>query len=247
MHRLFRLTLLLVLVGILAFGESIADQIYVSGRLAPGTVRVFRKDNTYIVNRDYVIGGTLIIEPGTTVKFYPNGRLIDSVGGRIIADGFAKASYNARPDGIDPMATPNAPGFTGYADMKYFLYRGGQSTVNVQTSRDLTVNSQKYDHIFNVTIDTAARQLKDLRVNEIGNPLPSNRVIIPFEQALMFDAARLETDPNNDINLNIKPWARLGAKPVDITDGKIYFRGQPSRIVAMSFCEPRSWTRVLSS
>ena len=240
MHRLFRLTLLLVLVSILALSESFADQIYVSGRLAPGQVRVFLKDNTYIINRDYVIGGTLIIEPGTTVKFYPQGRIIDSVGGRIIADGFAKATYNANPGGIDPIATPgssqNMPGFSGYADLKYFLYAG---TSSVQSTRDLTVHPQKYDHIFNVTLDTAARQIKDLTLSEIGVPLLVNRVIIPFEQAFMFTAARLEIDPNNDINLNIKPWSRLGAKSPNVTDGKIYFRGQPENNFS------REWGHIL--
>ena len=85
MQRLFRLSLFTVLLGILILAEGIAQkpQVFVSGRIAPGDVRVFQKDSVYIVDRDYVIGGTLIIEPGTDIKFYPNGRIIDSVGGRI--------------------------------------------------------------------------------------------------------------------------------------------------------------------
>ena len=34
---------------------------------------------------------------------------------------------------------------------------------------------------------------------------------------------------------------------VDLTSGALTVEEPPSRIVAMSFCEPRSWTRVLSS
>jgi hypothetical protein len=106
MQRLLRLSLFLVLLGIITFNTYAQPQVYVSGRVAPGDIRVFFKDTVYIINRDFVIGGTLIIEPGTTVRFYPNGRLIDSVGGRIIADGFASATYTANPGGLNPTAIP---------------------------------------------------------------------------------------------------------------------------------------------
>ena len=111
MHRLLRLSFLMVLFGLLTFLEVYSQtdrQVTVSGRVAPGDVRVFVKDSIYNINRDYVIGGTLLIEPGTTINFYPNGRLIDSVGGRIIADGFARAQYTANPRipaGDNPFST----------------------------------------------------------------------------------------------------------------------------------------------
>jgi len=100
MKRLFRLSILMVLLGILSVGTTLAQQVYVSGRVAPGDVRIFVKDSVYIIDRDYIIGGTLIIEPGTTVYFYPQGRIIDSTGGRIIADGYAKATYTQNPAGL---------------------------------------------------------------------------------------------------------------------------------------------------
>ncbi|HZV13078.1 MAG TPA: hypothetical protein VFA55_07665, partial [Candidatus Kapabacteria bacterium] len=55
-------------------------------------------DTLYQVSGDYIIdsGAVLVVAPGTTVEFLPNGRVIDSVGGKIIADG----SMNVAWDGI---------------------------------------------------------------------------------------------------------------------------------------------------
>ena len=87
MQRLFRSTIFIAVLTLLStsivFGQD--RTVEVSGKLAPGDVRVFVKDSVYRINQSYVIGGTLIIEPGTLVRFSPNGRLIDSTGGRIIA------------------------------------------------------------------------------------------------------------------------------------------------------------------
>lgn len=227
MQRLLRLSLFLVLIGIIAVSNTYAQpQAYVSGRVAPGDVRVFVKDTVYIINRDYVIGGTLIIEPGTTVKFYPNGRLIDSVGGRIIADGYANASYNPNPSGLDPSATPYSPqnpfGWDGYSDLNYFVYTG---VVNVGTVRDLTVSPAKYYYMFGVILDTSTRRFSNYP--EVPIPLGPNQVLVPFEYAIMFTAARLFNDPDNDINLRIQPWTRYFGKSVNITSSKIRFVGQP--------------------
>lgn len=87
---------ILALVGLnVAYGQK--PDIFVSGKIEPGEVMVFLKDNNYIINKSLTVGGTLIIEPGTTVYFNPNSSLIDSTGGRIIADGLASAVYNPNP------------------------------------------------------------------------------------------------------------------------------------------------------
>jgi len=191
---------------------------------------VFVKDSLYIIDRDYVIAGTLIIEPGTTVKFYPNGRIIDSTGGRIIADGAAQAFYAANPDGIDPIQPPgsptNMPGFTGYADMNYFLYQGTGKTVNTTTVYDKTVHTDKHDVMFNVVLDKNARRIVNLTDNEVGTTLAGDRAKVPFEAAIMFYASRLQLDPQNDVALNLYPWKRYGGRSVDVTSGTIFFKGQ---------------------
>jgi hypothetical protein len=74
----------------------------ISGRVAPNEVRIFLKDTLYRISGTYMIAGTLIIEPGTTVEFLPNGRIIDSVGGRIIADGYVSATYDQYPGRVQP-------------------------------------------------------------------------------------------------------------------------------------------------
>jgi len=184
MHRLLRLSFLFVLLGVLAFTEAgaIINKVFVSGRVAPDDVRVFVKDSVYVIERDYVIGGTLIIEPGTTILFEQNGRLIDSVGGRIIADGYAKAEYEKNPlipaawnpfSFFDEKLYPDYPGdpmynpknnpfdYEDYADLDYFLYNTSylindntyERVIKNKTVRDATVNSAKYHHIFHVVLD----------------------------------------------------------------------------------------------
>ena len=125
MRRLFRmifLSVMLLTLGLIsARGQSTRPEAPVSGRIAQNEVRIFSKDTIYKVGYQLVIAGTLIIEPGTTVKFAPNGRIVDSTGGRLIADAYANATYTANPDGIDPMPGKNSMGWTGYADLNYFL------------------------------------------------------------------------------------------------------------------------------
>ena len=175
MHRLLRLSFLMVLLGIIAFSEASAQlkpQVFISGRVAPDDVRVLVKDSAYVVDKEYVIGGTLLIEPGTEIYFYPQGSLIDSVGGRIIADGFAQAEYVANPTvpaAMNPYSSseeviyPDYPqgknnpfDYQDYADLNYFVYNTAYSmndnsngrTIELLTERDITVNSAKYHHIF---------------------------------------------------------------------------------------------------
>jgi len=179
------------LITSVAFGQS---KVQVSGRLAPGDVRVFVKDTVYEINRSYVVGGTLIIEPGTLIEFTPNGRLIDSTGGRIIADGFAEAIYSANPQltsgtNLNPTgvagttANPNRaggtlPAYAGYSDLAYFFHgvannntTGTVTTINFSgTTPELTVNSTKRNFIFNVILDTVNRRMRNLEVNPNGSP-----------------------------------------------------------------------------
>ncbi|MEI6088953.1 MAG: YCF48-related protein [bacterium] len=240
MQRLIRLTLLMVLAGIICSGNLLAQkpQAYVSGRIAPDKVRVFLKDSTYIIDRDLVVGGTLIIEPGSEILFYPNGRLIDSTGGRIIADGLARATYN--PGSLNPLS-PNDD-YYGYADPNYFLNAG---VVEVNTTEEFTVNRKKENYIYNVLLDVVNKTLVNLRnpdntsvygpyskyVSSTGLVVGNDptKVIISYEQAMMFIAGRLGeyNPPKGDSLINIIKWQRFGYKSVDIEEQQILFRGQP--------------------
>ncbi|MBX3043493.1 MAG: T9SS type A sorting domain-containing protein [Candidatus Kapabacteria bacterium] len=247
MQRLIRLSILVVLFGMFTMAEGFAQPaVYVSGSIAPGKVRIFAKDSLYIVNKDYVVGGTLIIEPGTTVHFHPQGRIIDSTGGRIIADGFAKATYVQNPSGINPV-TAYEP--LGYASFDYFFlgavnqYNDNSAaarTIRVETPKDPTVHPDKFNHIFHVLLDKSTRQvvdivdpnsanfLKERNSATSGNP---NHIVVSFEQALMFYNARLFRDPENfDPNLKTLPWKRVGGEGVNnvnIVPAPIKFVGQP--------------------
>ncbi len=245
MQRLFRLSFLAALLGIILSSAGYAQlpQSYVSGSITPGQVRVFQSDSVYIINKDLVVGGTLIIEPGTTVYFYNGGRLIDSVGGRIIADGYAQSNYDQTAV-TNPVATyPAEQGGFGYADMRYFLYNDGTKQVlSAKTRRDVTVHPDKYNHIFNVLLDTANREIVNLQNPDNPawpktayslNPANSNQVIVPFEYAITFQAARLYLDPNTDPNLKINAWKRHSAsllapnKNANVAIQRIRFIGQP--------------------
>lgn len=219
--------------------------VYVSGSIAPGKVRIFSKDSLYVVNKDYVVGGTLIIEPGTTIHFHPQGRIIDSTGGRIIADGFAKATYVPNPNGVNPV-TAYEP--LGYASFDYFFLgavnqyndnSGSARTIRIETPKDPTVHPDKFNHIFHVLLDKSTRSVVDLadpsmgiyakerNSLSMGNP---DHAVISFEQAMMFYNARLFRDPENfDPNLKTLPWRRVGGDQVNnvnITPAQIKFVGQ---------------------
>jgi predicted outer membrane repeat protein len=255
MRRLFRLSLFVALLGAMALSVSNAQkpQATVSGRVGQDEVRIFVKDSVYIIDRQYTIAGTLIIEPGTEVHFYPNGRIIDSVGGRIIADGMANAWYNQNPyrangTRINPIA-PNS-GFSGYADLDYFTYTGYydedgdgndelQRAVYVDTERDLTVHENKYNYVFNVMLDKENRSVHNLRYDGgEGMPNPEYAEIISFEEAIMFYAARLNIDPDLDNRININPWRRLNDRDVNVEPEQIKFIGQPFNV-------SREWGHII--
>jgi photosystem II stability/assembly factor-like uncharacterized protein len=269
MQRLLRMSIFLTLLAFFGFFAEEAKAtttVMVSGRVAPESVRVFVKDSIYVIDHKFVIGGTLIIEPGTTIKFYANGLMVDSVGGRIIADGMAKALYIPNPTykvGFNdvtvnpryPLGSKNPEGWTGYADLNYFLYGldptvgiGGNAqaegrTIEVQTERDPTIHENKYNHIFNLVLDNSddGSGYGKRLLSNLENPLVApgtDKTIIPFEYALMMRAARLENDPDKDIEINIAPWQRIAGRTVNIgldmngnalsdDENQIRFSGQP--------------------
>jgi len=253
MQRFYRL-FLLAMIALLAVNVGLAQKpiVYVSGKLTPNNVRTFQKDSLYIINNEYVVGGTLLIEPGTEVQFYPNGRLIDSTGGRIIADGDASAVYTPQPNNggldMDPIAgaSPLNPlNWSGYADLNYFTYSSGtatnRNTIKVNTVRDLTVHSTKENIVYNVVIDKSTRRLKNLTP---GYVLGINEEIIPFEKAMMLQISRMVNDPNSDALLNNRPWKRIKTTTqttdiVDITSGQIKFNGQNTNNIS------REWGHIV--
>ena len=134
MQRWFRLSSLLLTLTA-AFTSILAqDYVEVRGSLPPGQVRVFVRDTVYRISGTFTIGGTLVIEPGTRVEFLPNGRLIDSTGGRIIADGRASATYN--PNAANALFPP----YTGYDDTDYF---GAPGVVTSTISQEPTIHGSK--------------------------------------------------------------------------------------------------------
>ncbi|HVK39880.1 MAG TPA: FlgD immunoglobulin-like domain containing protein [Candidatus Kapabacteria bacterium] len=135
MHRLLK-AVLLVMTFVLLGSDALAQTfpiVQVSGRLPQGNYRVFARDTLYQVTGYYVISGTLLIEPGTTVEFLPNSRMIDSVGGRIIADGDVDAIWNNNTSGVS--AYPN-----GYCDLNYMR-------ANVITSGKPEITAPAPNHI----------------------------------------------------------------------------------------------------
>jgi photosystem II stability/assembly factor-like uncharacterized protein len=234
MHRLLRLSFLMVLLSIIVFSNGYAQrpQAIAPGRIQPQDVRIFVKDTSYIISGDCVVGGTLIIEPGTDIYFYPNGRLIDSVGGRILADGYATSLYTPNPDGIVPLpsAPTNTLGFTGYNDLRYFYYRSASAqTVKFTTDREHTVNPQKYDIIFNVKLDTLTRRIKNLVAGSVLGP---NEVIISAEEAIMFVLANLQIpDPAH----NLYPYGTR----INLAQAQIRFIGQPVNNIS------REWGHII--
>lgn len=106
MRRFLKALLLLVMSAVV--GETALAQVkpivQVAGRLGQQELRVFTKDKLYQIAGDYHVSGVLIIEPGTTVEFLPDGRLIDSVGGKIIADGELDAIWDRNTSAVTSFA-----------------------------------------------------------------------------------------------------------------------------------------------
>lgn len=128
MQRLLRALLLVVafmLVGELGMAQIAKPIRVVSGRLPQGVHRVFTKDTLYQISGNFVVSGHLMIEPGTTVEFLPNGRLIDSVGGKITADGELQAIWDRNTVDVSLFASK-------YCDVGYMMSHvsiGGQPEI----------------------------------------------------------------------------------------------------------------------
>ncbi len=270
MQRFIRLSFLALIIAIIGSHTGFTKPISrVSGKIMPGDVRVFLKDSLYIIDKSLVVGGTLIIEPGTEVHFNNASRLIDSTGGRIIADGDAVATYAARPDldpgagvnlldPVQPVGSRNPEAYVGYSDMEYFLHGRdvlspenpssvhGVYTESVldftSTKAEPTVHASKHVDMFWVLLDTVDRQLKNLEYDTNGDPtpvIPGREVYITYQEALMFIAARMDEDPINDINLTQLPWKRMGGKDPNVEAETIRFIGQPANNMS------REWGHIV--
>lgn len=217
MQRWFRLSALL-LACILSASMSFAQKprAQVSDRVGPNEVRIFLQDSIYQISGTYMIAGTLIIEPGTEVVFLDNGRIIDSVGGRIIADGRMAATYNG--------TNPASLGLLQYNDPRYFL---SSSVVSEQAINEPTVDPAKYDYIFNVVLDTATKNIVNLTSPNVSTQTGTGVRISPM-RAMMWKAARLNSD--DDI-IRFQQWRRLfgvtPSVPVNLGNRRIVFHGQP--------------------
>lgn len=196
MQRWFRLSSMLLILTAACSVVFAQDYVSVRGSLPPGSVRVFVRDTVYRISGTFTIGGTLIIEPGTRVEFLPNGRLVDSTGGRIIADGRASATYTANA------ANALFPPYTGYDDPAYF---GANGVLTSTIATEPTIHPSKYGTIFNVSLGSD----------------PNLQNLTPAK-AIVYKAARLELGTViSAIRLN--PWFReklgtaINVRPARIT------------------------------
>ena len=232
MQRWFRLSTLIIAFALcVSTGFAQKPRVQVAGRIAPNEVRIFLQDSVYQISGTYTVAGTLIIEPGTEVIFFDNGRLIDSVGGRIIADSRLSAAYNG--------TSPTSIGLLEYNDMRYFL---SSSVVQETNYNEATIqgtlsypgnfgnpgNYGKYNYIFNVVLDTVTKKLENL-VSDASLPAPSSgKIVVSPMRAIMFSSARLWS--TDDI-IRFQPWRRLYGVtpniPVNSAARRIVFRGQP--------------------
>lgn len=93
----FLIALLLCLGLVTIASESQAQYLVdISGYLPAGRTRVLSSrvpgntqlDTIYRISGTYSVAGRLVIQEGAEVQFLPNGRIVDSTGGKIIANGF---------------------------------------------------------------------------------------------------------------------------------------------------------------
>lgn len=197
MQRWFRLSSLLLALTAAFSVVQAQDYVEVRGSLPPGQVRVFVRDTVYRISGTYTIGGTLVIEPGTRVEFLPNGRMIDSTGGRILADGRASATYNA--NAVNALQPP----YTGYDDPAYF---GAPGVLTSTIATEPTIHASNYGTVFNVNLGSD----------------PNLQNLTPAE-AVVYKAARLELGGViSAIRLN--PWFRGTVNsPINVRPARITF------------------------
>ncbi len=157
MYSWFRLSALLLAFVINCVVSEAQPLQTLSGTVPASEVRVLVRDSLYRINGRYTVAGTLVIEPGTTVEFVANGQLVDSVGGRIIADGRANALYSGTNYAF--VNRPNGGFAYDYSDPAYFL---SSFVVNRSTQIEPTISSSKNDITFNVILDTLTRRIENL-------------------------------------------------------------------------------------
>ncbi len=161
------LTALLMLVGLMAssVGQTYAQQIQrVSGILPPGATKYFfprvpgnsALDTIYYIVGDYHIGGKLQIAENAEVHFLDNSRIVDSTGGKIIANGYATlpglTNYSRA---ILFLGTPE--GDTSYEWGHFVILPNSDSAyfANVQFTNFRKRNSVDQTQIYNGTFDPA--------------------------------------------------------------------------------------------
>lgn len=196
MQRWFRLSSLLLVLATTFGIVQAQDYVDVRGSLSSGNVRVFVRDTIYRISGTYTIGGTLVIEPGTRVEFLPNGRLVDSTGGRIIADGRTSATYNA--GAVNPLFPP----YTGYNDPQYF---GAAGVVTSSISTEPTIHPSKYGQVFNVNLGSD----------------PNLQNLTPGK-AILYSAARLHLG-GIIAAIRLNPWFREKTTPINVRPARITF------------------------
>lgn len=267
MKRFIRLCFMTVVLSIFALniGQAQKPQQYVSGTIKANEVMIFLKDNVYVIDQELNIKGTLIIEPGTEIYQYDNGRIVVAAGGRLIADGLASAT--AKEPVSPKVLYPASTGGLEYADLRYFLYPfyEGNDPAATKTagianlsSRERTIHPLKYNHIFNVLLDVDNRRIVNIvdpndwtTDNITAGPAgefnsysytanaAGNLVVVPYETAIMFMAARMNLDPNLNPLLKTNPWTRGNGANVNVTPGKITFKGQPENNMS------REWGHIV--
>src|SRR5581483_11994755 len=102
----FLIALMLCLGLVALTGKQVQAQALVvkSGYLLPGRTDTLHarvpnnaaQDTIYRISGTYSISGTLVIQEGAEVEFLPNSRIIDSSGGKIIANGYKAGTLQRR-------------------------------------------------------------------------------------------------------------------------------------------------------
>jgi hypothetical protein len=105
------LVALFLILGALGIARDTNAQyiVNVSGYLTAGSTRIFyprtpgnpQTDTLYVISGRYSISGTLRIMEGAEVHFLPDGRITDSTGGKIVANGFAGLARRIQIRGIN--------------------------------------------------------------------------------------------------------------------------------------------------
>jgi predicted outer membrane repeat protein len=214
----------------------------IQGQPGRDSIRVFLKDTLYRISGDLKIqnNGVLLIEPGTTVEFLPNGRLINEVGGSIIADGRIDAEYNANPGNLNPLIN-RATYPDGYGDVEYFSYTVDVNAVNrgtveaVEAGNKVAIANTR--SIESEPTISAGNDAALLRFNypplakHANEPDAATRArkLAAYQgwqpgKVIMYVASRIR-NVDADQNIVNNPWTRSGGSSINVTPDTIIFRG----------------------